>query len=511
MRAGDGSVHVTDAQLADGLINTRTLPPGLMSIQKLASQARAYHVLKPYPLWWFKNWKEEDRGPLPRCMPIAKAIIRRGAQWLFGKPLEISFPGNESLQERVREVWDENRMPSRLTAIARQGGLDGGVVLKFAYDELAEPAISIQSLSLTNQVRLYFHPHNREKLLMARVQYPYYDPIEACTYWYREEWTEAREVHYYPVKDESMHRSDPDTYEGWVIDEAYSRPNPFQLIPLHRIKNIETDDVWGAGDLWDIDDEPDGGLYRVLDRIHLTYHLMDRSNQFDSTVNPIYIDLDVDDDDLMKPLQPSQALSLESKNAGSDGSQGKVVFPSSGNGLRPAMMEYAKDLRKQVLDSAGSVWVDQAEFSNKGNLTNAVLAQLYLPQIEVTEDKKRSYGADGLIPFLGKMARGLQRAGVDLGVNDKDKSTWAAELKWPAYFQLSQDELTAAVGRTQEEELAGYLPHARAIRIVAALEGIEDVEALEDELEKQPEPVLATSTATNAAAMPIQKPDEVMG
>jgi hypothetical protein len=493
-------VQQSDAQLAAGLINTKTLPPGLMSIQKLAAQARAYDKLLPYPLFWFKNWKEEDRGPLPRCMPIAKAIVRRGARWLFGKPLEITFPGNETLEQQVKSIWTKNRMPSRLTAIARKGALEGGIVFKFAYDETADPQISIQSLSLMDQVRLYYHPHNRERLLMARVQYPYYDAEEGCTYWYREEWTDAAEVHFYPVKDESLSKSDPDTYEGWKIDEASSRPNPFGLIPLHRIKNLETDDVWGSGDLWDIEDEPEGGLFRVLDRIHLSYHLMDRSNQFDSAINPIYLDVDVDQDDLDKPTQPGEGKSFESTNE--TGHPGRVVFPPTGNALRPAMMEYAKDLRKQYMDAASSVFIDQAEFSNKGNLTNAVLAQLYLPQIEITEDKRKTYGDDGLVPFLARMARGLQRAGVDLGVREADDKTYTAELKWSAYFELSEDEKTAKVLRTQEEEIGGYVPHERAIEEISMMDGRTDIVDIKKQLESQsPPPVQQAQIDQNAKSL----------
>lgn len=474
----------SDAQHAAQLINTKSLPPGLSHIQALAAQARAYDVLKPYPLHWFKNWKEEDRGPLPRCMPIAKSIVKRGARWLFGKPIELKCPGNDALEEAVEKVWKQNRLDSRLVAIARRGAIEGGVALKFAYDETAFPNVTVQSLSIVSQVRLFYHPHNREKLMMARVQYPYYDSAEGCAYWYREEWTDAQEVHYYPVKDEALHRANPDTYTGWEIDTEASGANPFGLIPIHLIKNIETDDVWGAGDLWEPDDELDGGLYRVLDRIHLTYHLMDKSNQFDSQVNPIFIDADADQDDLSKPQLPGQPLVLESTNP-EGGRAGQVAFPPSGNALRPAMMEYAHDLRKQILTATSSVEVDQSEISNMGNLTSAVLTQLYLPQIELTEDKRKTYGQDGIAPFLAKMAIGLQRAGVPMGVNEADDSTYTIEIGWSPYFPFTEDEKTAIVTRIQQEEGAGYLTHDRAIEEVSEMEGRTEIEEMKAELASQ--------------------------
>ena len=272
---------------------------------------------------------------------------------------------------------------------------------------------------------------------MARVQYPYFDAQDGKTYWYREEWTDQEEVHYDPIPDElfTLGKPIPDEYDGWRIRRR-SR-NPFGVIPITAIRNIETDDLWGVGDLWD--------LYRVLDRIHLTYHLMDKSNQFDSEINPIFIDARVDESDIDKPLQPGQPLQLQSDN---DQNKAQVVLPEARGSLRPAMMEYARDLRRQVLDAASSVMVEPGDLTNKGNLTVAVLQQLYLPQIEITEEKRKTYGENGLCLFLSRMAQGLQRAGVSLGVNESDEATYSVDLLWPAYFERSEDEKAAVTGRT---------------------------------------------------------------
>ncbi|BDI27998.1 hypothetical protein CCAX7_000490 [Capsulimonas corticalis] len=499
----------TRAEQAAALINTRSLPVGLGWLQDKAAEAHAYDVLNPYPLFHFKEWKTEDRGPLPRCMPLAKSIIARGAKWLFGQPLQIHCAENPDLEEFLRKMWRKNKMGARLVAMARQGGCDGGIALKFSYDETARIPLSIQSLSLVDEVRLYYDPHNCADLLMARIQYSYFDAVAGKTMWYREEWTDDEEIHYFPLPQESLNtslgstrlymsynRTDPDTYEGWKISSRAA--NPFGVIPLTHIKNVETDDLYGAGDLWD--------LYRVLDRINLTYHLMDKSNQFDAESNPIFIDLDLDEDDIDKPLQPGQPIDAHSAEGEK---QGKVEFPPTGNGLRPAMMEYAKDLKKQILAAASSVEVDQSEFSNKGNLTNAVLAQLYLPQIELTEEKRKSWGEDGLCEFLALVARGLQNVGVDLGVREDDEDSYDVTLAWPPYFQMSQDELTALTGRTQEQEIAGYITHERAIERVAQAEGIEDVTALIEELKTEPPPPAATPTAADASLQ--QTEQEIAG
>lgn len=478
----------SDTEMAAALIGTKSLPAGLQAIRRLSEEARAYQAQKPYPLYHFENWKTENRGVLPVCLPLAKSIVERGAKWLFGKPVQLTVPDNSALETRLRDIWTQNKLDNRLRPMAKNAALDGGIVLKFAYDKTkTDCPVVIMALSLVDKVRLYTNPHDSQQVLMARVQYSYFDAVTAKTMWYREEWTAEEEVHYFDVAEETMNSAsaavNPDAYEGWEISTRAD--NPFKTIPLHLVRNLETDDVWGAGDLWD--PAEGNGLYRTMDRINLTYHLMDKSNQFDSEVNPIFIDLEVDEDDIDKPLQPGQALDLHSTDD-AGGKQGKVELPRGGNGLRPAMMEYAKDLRKQVLEAASSVSVDQAEFSNKGNLTSAVLEQLYQPQIELNNEKRKSWGPGGLEPFLAKMAQGLAAAGVpDLGVTGSEAST-QVKITFGDYFSMSEDEKTAKTGRLQEQEIAGYLPHDRAIEEVSQMEGRTDVEALKKEIAAQPAP-----------------------
>jgi hypothetical protein len=472
-------------QYAAQLIGTTALPPELASIRQASREARAYHALRPYPEFWFWDWKTEDRGPLPRCMPIARAIVKRGARWLFGKPLAITVPGNETLEEEIQRAWRTNRMPAKMVALAESAALDGGYVLKFAYDDTAitrggarkKPAIRFQTLSIVDQVRLYFDPHDCDDLLMARVQYSYYDAAQACTMWYREEWTAESEIHYLPVKAQDMGTvGNPDTYTGWTRSPE-SGENQFGVIPLLPIKNIETADAWGVGDLWD--------LFRVLDRVHLTRHLMDRSNQFDSEINPVLIDLEPDDEDIDKFLQPGQAQVLKSTE---QGKSGQYLMPESRGSLRPSMRDYVKDLVSEIRSAVGSVEPDQSEITNVGNMTVAVLRQVYQAQIEVTDEKRKSQGDNGIATFLALVARGLQNAGVPLGVNEADEDTYKVVVKFADYFELSEDEKTIKVGRLQEEQLAGYVTADRAIEEVAALEDREDVANLKDEIAKEPKP-----------------------
>ncbi len=485
----------TAPEIAAALIGTKSVPPGLPLLRERAAEAWAYHRLAPYPFYHFKDWQTEDRGPLPRCLPFAKSIVQRGARFLFGKPLQLMCAGNSAWETFLREAWTENAMGARLVPIAVKAALESGIALKFAYDETNQgKPLSIQSLSVVDQVRLFYHPHDVDLLLMARVQYRYFDPAQNQTFWYREEWTAEEEAHYAPLPDSSgTSQFNPDTSDAWIMDSRET--NPFGVIPLHYIKNQESDDSFGLLDLQDV--------YRVVDNIHLTYHLMNRSNQFDADTNPIFIDADLDEQDIDRPLQPGQPVDLQSKEGQEH--QAKVQFPSGGNALRPAMMEYARDLKAQVLAAAGSVEVNLADISHMGNMTRAVLTQTYLPLLEMTEEKRKSWGESGLIAFFSLVAKGLKNAGAQLGITG-DADSCAVTIQWPEHFELSEDEKAARTGRIQEQELAGYVTHDRAIEEIAPMEGRTDVEALKGELAAEAAAkaklAAATPTATDPSAAP---------
>ena len=65
---------------AERLIGTTAFPAGLSQVCQAALEAQAYHVQEPYPGWYFRDWRVEERGPLPRCMPVARRIVTRGGE-----------------------------------------------------------------------------------------------------------------------------------------------------------------------------------------------------------------------------------------------------------------------------------------------------------------------------------------------------------------------------------------------------------------------------------------------
>lgn len=467
------------------LLGTKYVPEGLSYIAQVAKRATAYHTLTPYPWFGFSDWKTEDRGTLPKCLPFTRAIVKRGARWLFGRELDLVV-SNASLSELLNEEWRIRKMPSKLVILAENAAQEGSYCIKFSIDQETK-GIKFSVLSQINNVRVYLDPQDQERMLMARIIIPYYDATDGKYYLYREEWTEDYYVKYHPLQ--IQYAQDP-TYsfgqvmyiagtnmlpeDGRVSWSVKSRvDNPYGVIPLVVIQNIDKNTQWGMGDLWTL--EP------IIDRVNLTYHLMDKSNQFDSTPTPIFIDAVLEDDVTNKSISPGDIQSIKTDDVEGSGLQAKFGLLEASGKLRPYMGDYAESLMKMVYDAAGSIKIDPTDVSNKGNLTQSVLAQLYGPLIDTTDEKRRNYGTYGIVPLIQKLIYAMNKTGLWKGKVSIPKDPDVA-ISWPDYFPLSDAEIQQRLTRLIAQEQAGLTTKDRVIRAMANADGIDDVDALLEEL-----------------------------
>lgn len=458
----------------ESLLGTNHLPPQYGSVRGLSRTARAYHALSPYPSFsrMTKDWKIEERGPFPRCRPFVQHIVNKGASWLFGQ--QVSFRVGEEEQnaddisELINEVWTLNDMTRRSRSAAITGANSGGVVAKYSYDETKEIPVQIDLLDPTEQVRLYWNPDNIQELFMARVQYPIFNAVDGKVYWNREDYTDKTHVVYKPVAMSQVTNSaysDPyqmvdliDQYDNWFVAE--SKPNPFGVIPLWYIRNRENGTEYGEGDLW--------SMFETIDQINFTRNLGHKDNQKSIEPDVIYIDLTASDGDQPGTNQNVVEV-LDSKDK--DGKQGKVEQLQTNAALRPHLDKFADDLKNELLSAVGSIDLDQSDISNKGNLTAAVMTQIYAPLIERTNEKRQCYGEDGFCVFLERMSKGLATIGADGWQPVED-----VQIVWAPFFEDTEEEKSALANR-QVTLLDNCLTtHEKAVREIANCDGIKDID-----------------------------------
>lgn len=477
-------------------------PANFEAYERLGKECRAYYNMNPYPFFHFSTWLTERKGPLPKCLPLAKNVIDKGARWLFGKGIRLACETDTMLQDEVAEIWRKNRMPSKLHHLGKLGGKEGGVCLKFS---VVDGEVKINVLSAVEEVKFYLNPHDQTDVVLARVEYPYMDLSDGGWHWYREDWTPEEVYYYKPVKLEtSPMQKNPYYYSitpykpnvamfNWEIDRV--EKNAFGVIPIHCIKNFESPTGYGHGDLFD--------LTRTIDRINLVYHLMDISNQRDADPTKVFFDVDAENDDLLGSEESGGVLSLKSDETETgEPKTGRVELLEAKGLLRAPMELYAKDMKAMLFEATGMVFTRPEDITNKGNLTQSVLVQLYAPVIEVTNEKRKNYGEEGISRFLGLMCQGLKNFGMS-EFKRYNSEKHKIDIVWPDYFRMSADEKLAEVDRYKIEVESGLITRKEALKRIAVLEEIETVEEFVKELENWEDPNLELKRQTLSASKPI--------
>lgn len=454
------------------LINTTVLPAGLREARILARKAKAYHALRPYPFVSFQQWKEEDRGPLPVCRPFVRHIVQKGADWLFLKPVNFKVPDDAEMSESINEVWSSACMGSRAVGMAVTGALSGAVDLKWSKPKEDTGEITIEIYDPTEHTRFYFDQTDPTKLLMARIQVPYFDYTQKKWFWKREDWTDEKWVTYEPLPcNPGASQNGYNPYQ--FVDEAdksefngkKESPNPFQIVPFQRVRNADSGDEWGFGDLWP--------YYQVVDQINFNQDLGHKDNQ--KRVNPATALIDLEQASNEAPdfgNNPDAVHVLES----TEGKEGRIEVIEGSVEIREHIRDFADSLKKELYGAVGSVDFTPEEVTNKGSMTAAVLNQLYSPLIETTTRKRGLYGEDGLSMFFEKMSVGLSNIKLEGW-----KPVGDVQTIWPNAIEMTEEEKMAASQRQAFNIENAFTTHERAVNELAVQDGIIDVDELLEE------------------------------
>lgn len=475
----------------DAIVNYPGTPEGFRQAKYFGLMSQSYFDMSPYPYFSLMDWKSEADGPLPHCLPLVRKCVRRGALWLFGKPITFNITENPEVCKKVEQIWAANHMEAKLTQLGIRGGLDGTTALKFSVENIGSPdaRARINILSCVNQVKFFMDPMDGERVLMAREQYPFFDYIKKEWFWFREEWTENDWVQYEPIKmgkfgtyDKNPYYwignpSDPDSLVEW---KATRKDNPFGVIPIIRIRNSNTNSSeYSSGDFWQ--------LFHLVDRVNLTYSNMDTSNQLDSEPALLVTDGEAENDIIDRPVRPRSSIVLNTRTRESEGENPipvKVQLLEPSGKLRGPMREYAKDIIHEIYDTVGSAFPTQEEVTNKGMLTKSVLSEIYKPLVETTLEKRKCYGQEGICKFIQTMVYGLGNINF-LGFSkekDLNDPKNLVTIDWFELFDMTAEEKFSEVDRIDQEELSGLITRETAIRKVCRLEEIEEADKVVEEL-----------------------------
>lgn len=466
------------------LIGTTATAPGMAALAE-SWESFAYFHGAPYPRYAFSpsQWPD-SKGPRPTPLPYVRTLVEEGADFLFrGGPPTFTVGDDPNAEGLISTIVRRNKLAARYIPLAVHVGNQGTLAAKFAYlpDDPLGP-VRISFLSVPQECRIWVDPHDQSQVLMARIQYPYRSITDGKWYYFREEWTADLQVTYQPkpAGDSSVaHFMQLEGYAqtlgdggDWQVEKKAE--NPFGLVPVTLIRNKQVEgSPLGAGDCW--------GAFRIIDRIALTMHGEDHSNQMHSKPIPVFANAVLG---YAGEILPGEPVEVSNTNPQGPPADFKLVEPSGA--AREYSFRSIDKWEELLYATVGLSRVDPATIGNKGNLTRLALMTAYARSVATSDRKRTSWGQDGLAVLFTNILLALERVG---GVPEVRKVTedTQVECQWEDYFDATDDDVKNLSDRTIAQNKAGILPRDRAAERVALAEGVppSEMEDLKAELDAE--------------------------
>ena len=459
----------------------------MKALRSESNKAKAYYSLAPYPFYGFQEWKVEERGSIPKCRPYVKHITDQQARFLFGKNVHFDVSDDDTATEWCNKVWRTSRMASNALSMARKGGQSGSVVLTWSFNAESRSPWQINIMDPFEEAIVTMDPTDIWRVQGLRLFKPLIidnKPMVQVI-----DWTDETETIYAPVSLsilETSHGSIADQFDSYLAENGKlklvkTQKNPFGIVPAWIIQNRIEDGTYGTGDVW--------GLWNHIDQLNLTADLAYKHNQTEVYPKTVYLDVDWSNNEASKPHAPGDDIVVDSNDPAR---QGKVETLTSPTNVREVLAKDLDEFVATLYEAAGGVQIRPDLVSNKGNMTGAVLEQLYGPLIETTEEKRRCYGDNGVCEFLRRLMVGASNMkALDFDPVDE------VEIIWPNMLRLAEDELTQMVNREILMVQRGFTTQDRAVRSVAAANGVQDVRGLVNKLAKEGAPTAHEVETTN--------------
>lgn len=456
----------------NSLINTHTKAPFQMEMALSSIQSWSYSYLHPYPEFAFgpAQWPRE-KGPIPTPLPYVNTIVTESAEFVYrnGVPA-FSVPDAPDVNDFLQLMITRNNLTAQYIPVAEDNGNQGAIAAKFDIDlNDADKPVRFSFLKIPQECRVWLDPHDKWNILMARIQYPYRDLYTGHWMYFREEWTADLYTKYIPLLAGSSdlsgigalpgyrtHLGDTDEPDKWQIESQ--EENPLGVIPVTVLRNKSVgSNPLGEGDCWRV--------FRLIDRIALTMHGEDRSNQQHSEPNVVAINADLDS---TGGLLPGETWSVRNDNPDVEADV-KLLEPSGA--ARAYSVGYIDKMEDLFYNAVGMSRVNPERVTAKGNMTALALNMLYLRTIATSDRKRELLGTGGYC----RLFRNVLTALVNLGGVPEVKTfrpDMDISVEWPTYFAETPQDLQATTTRTIDQIQGGILPVARGAERVARAEKV---------------------------------------
>lgn len=324
---------------------------------------------------------------------MARVIVDKGVSFLFGQDVtfEIDETTTTPAEEWLASCWQANRQMTFLQKLALNGGVCGHVFVKIVLDpQYAYPRLILLDPATVLPV---WDPHDIERVLRYRIQYPATDPDTGKPITIRQ-WIELDGA-VWRITDQ-VSRADS---TQWVTTAENTWPYPWP--PIVDCQNLPNpNEYWGLPDLGEDLLQLNESINFVLSNLAriIRFHAHPKTWGRGFTAQQLKIAVD---ETIVLPSPDAELHNLEME---SDLASSIALYER----LREALHEVAR-----VPDVA------TGKLDRTGPLSGVALSILYQPLIEKTETKRRTYG-DLLVE--------LNRRMLALGGFGEDNIT---VLHWP--------------------------------------------------------------------------------
>lgn len=444
-------------------------------------------------------------------LEIPRLVVSRFSAMLLGEDRfpQISVEGDEKAEDYVNALAEEARLRIKLQEARDKGGASGTAVMSFAFLD-GKPRLQVHRSKHMHVLRWADRYDLRPAVVLKCYKYKKRvfegGKSKEVPHYYMRLWTEDAEIVWDPVTEE-MAKS------GRWVDGVQSYPvvHDYGECPVYWIQNLpDSDSEDGLSDF--------AGMLDNYDEIDRLYSAMCKGTV--ANVDPTLV---VHED----PGNNDGSLKKGSENA-IFAKGGAEYLELSGTSIQTAR-ELVRAMMQYCLDVSGVVMGDPDKISGAAK-SAAAMRLLYQPMINQCDKLRAQYGQQGIVPMLLGMLRAAKRIGsaqpgpiivtsdgrrvqhkpvvileprTEVEYSDdaaapggKKKTVRTVErdpgkseritLKWPPYFQPTQQDVAAQVGASVQARGVLISPKT-ATKSVQNMFAIGDVEQelIDIEVQKQ--------------------------